>query len=336
MSETKIFDKEKSKKEILNLIQIFKSNIGKEHTEDDVCRAYLLPLFEHLGWNTKDLNEVKGQKSQPDGRPDYIFYLNESIAFFLEAKKIKELTTQDIKQAVNYARNNNKRWAVLSNFQDTYILICDIKEKNLQNHILKRINYTVLDAHLDEILLLSRESFEREDIDKYAELNGRIKTKIKIDEELLDDVLLWRKKLIHSIKENNKKEYEQETLEEIVQTILDRIIFIRTIEDRKIEAKADDFIKNIVNQYEKNKNINIQQKLNDLFKQYDAIYDSKLFTYDEKHFETRHECEIVKIDNETLYKILKETYEKDEIYAYNFADIDADVLVRAPQEPCLL
>jgi type I restriction-modification system DNA methylase subunit len=63
-----------------------------------------------------------------------------------------------------------------------------------------------------------------------------------------------------------------------------------------------------------------------LFLEYDKTYDSKLFTYDEKDINLRHECERVNIDNQIYYKILKETYEKDKIYSYNFADIDADVL----------
>ena len=314
------------KKEIHVLVEDFVKNEQKPKSERDVCRIYLEPLFEKLGWHLRELSEVKEQVNQPDGRPDYIFYLNGSIAFFLEAKKIQELTEKDLKQAVNYARSKNKRWAVLSNFKETIILLGDIKETSIIKHVFRRISYTELESHIDDLLLLSNESFRMGAIEKKAQDEGRIKKVVKIDDELLNDILNWRQKLISSIKKNNSKEYSKEELEEIVQTILNRIIFMRTAEDRKHEAKPDNTIRAILNQYEKDKSINIKGRLNKLFKEYDEVYDSKLFTYDESNSQKRHECERVDIDNSTYYKILKETYDKDEIYTYQFNEIDADIL----------
>jgi predicted type IV restriction endonuclease len=320
-------DKEILKELLADKISEFESKNHNKESERDICRAYIEPLFEYLGWHMRDTDEVKEQKNQPQGRPDYIFYLNGSIAFFLETKKVLSggITEDDIKQALNYARNNNKRWAVVSNFEELIILICDTKESSLLKHIFKRISYDNFVENLDSLLLLSRESFEKGLIDKEAEKDGRTKKTIKIDEELLNDILIWRKKLIESIKANNKTDYSK-NIDEITQTLLNRIIFIRTVEDRKHEAYPDETIKSILNQYEANKGISIKDKINNLFEEYDKIYDSKLFTYDEGDFKIRHECEKVNIDNNTYYKILKETYDKNEIYSYKFNEIDADVL----------
>ena len=307
-------------------IKLFDSKDHNEESERDVCRVYIEPLFGFLGWNIADTNEVKEQKNQPQGKPDYIFYINGSIAFFVEAKKIKPITEDDIKQALNYARNRSKRWAVLTNFEETIILICDTKETSLLKHIFKHISYKDLVKNLDDLLLLSRESFETGMIDKKAEEDGRTKKTIKIDEQLLNDILSWRRKIIHSIEKHNSKKYSKDILEEIAQTLLNRIIFIRTAEDRKLEAQPDETLREILNQYENNKYIVIKNKINKLFKEYDKIYDSKLFTYDEKDFNVRHICETVNIDNDTYYKILRETYDKDEIYEYKFNEIDANVL----------
>ncbi len=307
-------------------IKLFDSKDHNEESERDVCRVYIEPLFGFLGWNIADTNEVKEQKNQPQGKPDYIFYINGSIAFFVEAKKIKPITEDDIKQALNYARNRSKRWAVLTNFEETIILICDTKETSLLKHIFKRISYKDLVKNLDDLLLLSKESFEAGLIDKKAEEDGRTKKTIKIDEQLLNDILSWRRRIIHSIEKHNSKKYSKEILEEIAQTLLNRIIFIRTVEDRKLEAQPDETLREILNQYENNKYIVIKNKINKLFEEYDKIYDSKLFTYDEKDFNVRHICETVNIDNDTYYKILRETYDKDEIYEYKFNEIDANVL----------
>ncbi len=314
------------RQEIEDLINYYNQNHLNIKSERDVCRVFIEPLFSALEWRIKDLNEVHEQVNQPQGRPDYIFYLNGNIAFFLEAKTIKDIEEDDIKQALNYARSKNKRWAVLSNFKETIILICDTKETSLSKHIFRRILYNKLIQDLNDILLISRESFEKGTIEEKAQEEGSIKQTIRIDEELLNDVLLWRKWIITSIKQNNKQSYDKNTLEEIAQTLLNRIIFIRTVEDRRLEAYPDETIKSILNQYENNKSVNIKDRINRLFGEYDKIYDSKLFTYDELNFKNRHECEKVNIDDNTYYKILKETYEKDQIYSYRFDEIDADIL----------
>lgn len=319
-------DKALLRSKIKELTEIYEKNKGRAESERDVCRVFIEPLFEALDWKVRSLDEVQEQKNQPQGRPDYIFYLNGSIAFYLEAKKFKVLDEEDIKQALNYARNKGKRWAVLSNFEETVILICDTQESSLQQHIFRRISYQNLESNIDDLLLLSKDSFKNNTIDKKAEEDGRIKKTIKIDKELLDDILKWQEMLTKSIKDNNKKEYEKEVLQEIVQILLNRIIFIRTAEDRKNEARSDETIKSILNVYEQFSNISIRNRINRLFEEYDEIYDSKLFTYEENNFKNRHECEKVEIDNKTYHKILKGTYDKNKIYSYRFDAIDADVL----------
>lgn len=320
---------EEAKEEVLKLIEKFKSypkNKIESLAESQICRLFIIPMFNALGWETDSPDEVIEQVNQPDGKPDYVFYLNENIAFFLEAKRVKPLEDKDIKQAVNYARYKNKRWAVLSNFEETYILICDTKEKNLKDHVFKSLHISVLDVKFDKLWLISKESFQKGLIEKDAQADGRIKRSVQIDDELLDDILTWRRKLITSIKENNKKDYIKEDLEDIAQVFLNRLIFIRTVEDRKHEAKPDDFIKNILVEYENNRELNIKKRLNKIFQEYDKVYDSKLFTYSETDESIRHECEIVEVDNKTLFNILSELYEKNDLYTYDFSEIDADIL----------
>lgn len=314
------------KRGVLGLLDDLQKNQAQSLSERDVCRIYIEPLFALLGWNLRNPEEVKEQVSQPQGRPDYIFYLNGGIAFFLETKPFRDLTEADIKQAINYGRSKNKRWSVLSNFKETLILICDTKEDSIWKHVFRRIAASDLPSHLEDIALLSKEGFVKGLIDGKAQDQGRIKKTVRIDDELLTDILAWRQKLFASIRKHTDQQYSRLELEEIVQTILDRIIFIRTVEDRRREARPDETIKGILNQYDIDKSISVKDRMNRLFRHYDDIYDSKLFTYDESNPEKRHECEQVEIDNLTYARVLRETYDKDEIYSYNFADIDADVL----------
>lgn len=317
-------DKGVFKERLLSLSEQFKK-ADKTMSERDVCRRFIEPLFEALGWNLRS-DEVKEQVSQPAGRPDYVFYLEGKIAFFLEAKKHGELDDAAIKQAVNYGRNRTKRWVVLSNFQETIILVCDIREDSIRKHVFRWVSLDNLDEAVDGLLLLSRENFLTGGIDSKAQSEGRVKKTVTVDDELLDDIWSWRTKLIKSIKESNKKEYTSDELEEIAQTILNRIIFIRTAEDRHHEAKPDETISNIIEAFRHGKAASIAERMNKLFKEYDGIYDSKLFTYSETDTSKRHECELVNIGDNTYFEILKGTYYKNELYSYNFGDIPADIL----------
>ena len=161
--------------EIRLLTDDFVKNEHLPKSERDVCRVYVEPLFAKLGWNFRDLKEVKEQVHQPEGKPDYIFYLNGSIAFYLETKKVKEITPTDLKQAVNYGRSKNKRWAVISNFKETIILICDVKETSILKHVFKRISYSEFERNVENLLLLSKESFQNGLIEEKAQEDGRVK-----------------------------------------------------------------------------------------------------------------------------------------------------------------
>lgn len=302
------------------------------YSEEDIKTNLIEPLFEDiLGWNIryrKGHGSVKEQKNQPSGKPDYIFYDDDDrVTFFLEAKKLKNITESDIKQAFNYAFSQSKRWSILTNFKQLYILVCDNKASSLQDHIYKRLNYSDFNGKEQELLsLLSYQSFTKGELDKLAIEDGRLKEHISIDDELLEDIKLWRKRLTENIKKNHPNVYIKQDLDEIVQTILDRIMFIRAVEDRKKEAIRDETLKALLNQYDNDHKINIKQQLNHYFKTYDSVYDSKLFTFNENDTNQRHQAERVDIDNDILYRILKGTYEKGETIEYNFKDIPADVL----------
>lgn len=322
-------DLEKLRREIQPLIERCDKYLeeNEELSEDDVKTKLIEPLFRTLGWNFEDIKQVREQKHQPQGIPDYVFYDAGRIVFFLEAKKLKEITDKDMLQARSYAFGKSKRWAVLTNFKETIILICDKKEDSIRKHIYTRLKHSNYLRDIEDLALLSYESFSTGQIDERARVDGKLRQLINIDEELLEDIIIWRQKLTKSIKENNSKLYDSQTLDDMVQTILDRIIFIRTIEDRKKEAKKDETLRALLQEYSlPNDKLNLKQRLNEIFRDYDKIYDSKLFTYDERNQANRHECEKVHIDNKTIEYVLKGTFEKGETLEYNFAHIDADVL----------
>jgi len=109
----------------------------------------------------------------------------------------------------------------------------------LQNVVLD-LRYT---DYLDELgfkrlLWLSKEAFQKGILDKQAALIGKKIRKLPIDKQLLADFTEYRKLLTKDIlKHNLDKKLSSDELDEVVQRILDRLIFMRMCEDRDIESE---------------------------------------------------------------------------------------------------
>ena len=115
------------------------------------------------------------------------------------------------------------------------------------------------------------------------------------------------------LKNNASKNISGDELDEAVQRIIDRLIFIRTIEDKELEAPI---LKSVIRE---DLNKRIYKKLNLIFRKIDDIYNSKLFT--------PHLCENLEIDDDVLSKIINGLFNtSDNSVHYDFSAIDADVL----------
>ncbi|MBI2647189.1 N-6 DNA methylase, partial [Candidatus Woesearchaeota archaeon] len=166
----------------------------------------------------------------------------------------------------------------------------------------------------DQLWPLSRESFEKKLLDTEAEKWGKKVKKISVDKQLLDDLTKFRDFLNKNIlKNNSSKNLSADDLDESVQRIIDRLIFIRTLEDKELEAPM---LQSVIRE---DLNKRIYKKLNLIFRKIDDIYNSKLFT--------PHLCENLEIDDEVLSKIINGLFNtSDNTVHYDFSAIDADVL----------
>ena len=169
-------------------------------------------------------------------------------------------------------------------------------------------------SNIDQLLLLSREAMKQKLLDKQAEKWGKKIKKSSIDKQLLGDLTKFRENLSKNIEKNNKeKNLSLYEIEESVQKILDRLIFIRTVEDREIEAPI---LKPLILENNKDK---LWIKLSGVYKEFDEIYDSTLFA--------SHLCSTLIIADQELEDVIRGLYEtEDKTILYDFAAIDADVL----------
>ncbi|KEQ56787.1 putative type I restriction enzyme MjaXP M protein [Marine Group I thaumarchaeote SCGC RSA3] len=316
-------DLDKMKKEIQELIDKYErfTKSGKIDSlkEEETKKDFIIPLFEILGWdvyNKKSDNEVSAEEKTSKGFVDHGFRINDIPQFFLEAKSFKAGVDRDdfAFQAINYSYNKGTTWAVLTNFRKIRIFNAQVKEKLASSAQFFTLEYSKFLTNFDQLLLLSREGMKLKLLDKQAEKWGKKIRKSPIDKQLLFDLTNFRSILSTNIKKNNKdKNLSHEEIEESVQKILDRLIFIRTVEDREVEPPI---LKPLILENNKDK---LWIKLSGVYKEFDDVYDSTLFA--------SHLCSTLVISDQTLEEVIRGLYETiDKTIQYDFAAINADVL----------
>lgn len=308
------------KEEVQKLIQKYdrleKEGKLKDYNEERTKKDFILPLFRILGWSIEDGDEVTAEEKISKGRVDYAFRIDGIPKLFLEAKAINVSIdkTEFAEQAINYAWHKGATWAVLTDFNGIKIFNAEWKSQNPLQNLFFSLKYYQFIDNLEQLLLLSRESLSQGTIDKEAEKWGKKTKKVPVDKQLLNDLTKFREILNKNILKNNtNKKLNDEQLEESVQRILDRLIFIRTLEDKQLEPPL---LNSLIRE---NKTKKIHTKLNELFRKIDDVYNSKLFYH--------HLCEDLLIDDEPLEKIIKGLFKtEDNTVYYDFSAIDADVL----------
>ena len=288
--------------------------------EEEMTKNLLIrPLFEHvLGWNFEE--DVTGEEKISKGWVDYGFRINDVPKFFLEAKGLRENLDSStfFQQAYSYAYYKRCAWAVLTNFETIEIINAESEAPyNQYSHMTIKCN-EFLDK-FDDLWLLSKEGFEKGLLDKLAERFVRRPKRVTFDRQLLDDFTRFRDMLSKNIiKLNQKKQLTEEDLDESVQRILNRLIFIRNCEDRELEEKK---------LWEAKNEAKVWKKLKEVFAYYVKHYDSKLFTYNTEDAKKVHLCDTLDIEDALLREIIDGLYQtKDRSISYDFKIIDADVL----------
>lgn len=318
-------DEKTVKQEVQKLIDKFEriraEGKYKKYNEENTKKDFILPLFRILGWNVEDSDEVKAEEKVSKKRVDYAFRLHGVPKFYLECKPFREFISEPkyAKQAIEYAWNKSVTWAVLCNFEGIRVFNAEWKWNDKQptrNQFLDLRYNEYTESCFKYLTWLSRESFEQGVLDKQATILGKKTKKLPISKQLLADFTEYRSLLSKDILKNNQKmDLSQDDLDETVQRILDRIIFIRTCEDKEIES---DKLESLVRLYG-DKEHNLYKKLNEKFREYDEGYNSKLFL--------EHMCEKVIISNDVLKQIIFGTYRSKTFdIRYDFSAIDADVL----------
>mgnify|MGYP001077012345 CR=1 FL=1 len=124
---------EQAKNKIANLVsdydQVVMEGKLQQFSEADVGSKYILTLVDALGWNIKNIDEVKEQRRTLVGPVDYSLNIDKKPRLVVEIKRFSESldTKRTVRgkeesypeQAIGYAWHLKVDWVILSNFAET-------------------------------------------------------------------------------------------------------------------------------------------------------------------------------------------------------------------------
>jgi type I restriction-modification system DNA methylase subunit len=302
-------NKEAGKKIIAERVEEFEKNKAiltkKGHGETNIRSNYIDIMFNALGWNMKSHYEVVREFSQRDKstdggtkKVDYAFKLNGKLKFFIEAKEASVDLEKDkaaIFQAKRYAYSSNGKApiVILTDFEEFRVfnvikapLMDNTDRELLKSHTMKYTDY------LEKWDLLwdtfSREAVENGSLDK---LKGKIDKNTKtMDVDFLEQITSWRESLAKNIAIRNEN-LNVDEINEAVQRILDRLVFIRNLEDREIEPE--------------NTLLDKAKKAENIYKSIIPIFNSLNTTYNGLLFK-KHFSENIEVDDKTIKDIIRQ------------------------------
>jgi adenine-specific DNA-methyltransferase len=238
-----------------------------EYNEHQARIDFIDKFLHALGWDVNHQvqknpfqQEVKVERGVVTGpserRADYAFFIApdfNSPRFFVEAKKpFGDLCSPDnCFQAIRYGWNSNVPISALTSFNEFALLDCRYKPdiETAPSAVIERFNYLQYkdaDTFRRIYHLFSREEIARGSLDEYSKALPRARGKAMqrrlfkglqpVDESFLEELDGHRATLAKVFK-NHNLELDGDTLTEITQRTLDRLVLIRFLEDKLIESK---------------------------------------------------------------------------------------------------
>ena len=307
-----------------------------QYNEAQLRQEFIDPMFKALGWDMENISgyaeaykDVIHEDAIKIGgatkAPDYCFRIGGTRKFFLEAKK----PSVDIKtdahpafQLRRYAWSAKLPLSVLTDFEEFAAYDCRVKPALSDNAATARVLYLGFREYIsrwDEIeKIFSREAILKGSFDKFAESTKAKRGTAEVDDAFLDEIEKWRADLAANLALRNPA-LSQRDLNFAVQRTIDRIVFLRICEDRRIEVYGR--LMALLN------GEHTYARLQRLFREADERYNSGLFHFQKEKDRVEPPDELtpgLEIDDAVLKKIIRRLYYPES--PYEFSVLPADIL----------
>lgn len=300
---------------------------SSEYLERQLQNDFLNEMFTVLGWdliNKANLSsrqrEVLVEKGETKGRPDYTFRVNGSDKFFVEAKSPSRGTDkpEDIFQAKKYGYSTKAvNIAVLTDFKTFKVYDTGIKpnfNQPKQGLLFETDLDRMAESDFDNVYIFQHDEVQQGSLEQLLQRYPAFKRlRVPVDVTFLEQLTGWREALAKDIYKNNP-DISVRSLNDVVQRLLDRLIFIRLVEDREITKNKQ--LKEISDNWKESRHRDIQPELNVLFKKLNRDFNGEIFK--------PHDCEKIKYDSKILSDIIDELYPPES--PYDFTAIPVEIL----------
>jgi adenine-specific DNA-methyltransferase len=225
--------------EIEKLTQKFKATTARQRknmNEHATRQGYILPMFRALGWDIDNINEVSPEEKVSRGFVDFSFRIGGVPRYFLETKRADEDLNNPlwVRQTIDYAWTKSVTWALLSDFEGTRVFNAEWKEDNPFRALFFEFNLETYLSDFERLWWLSREQTALGKLDKEGQKVGRSSKRLPVSQELFGDLKKWRELLYNDFKLYNPI-LPPGDIDNAILHLLNRLIFIRTAEDRHVE-----------------------------------------------------------------------------------------------------
>lgn len=318
------------KASIEKLIRRFEADrshyVSKGYSEAQARVDFITPFFKALGWDVENeeglphhAREVVVEATEDTrGRPDYGFRVTGQTKFFVEAKAPSEEldTAKHIIQAKTYAWNTKQVFfVVLTDFEEFRFYDASIQPdaRKPDEGLLLKLKYTEYGAKLEKLWEFSKERVLAGSLETMLPRDRRTqRLRIPVDTAFLDEMTGWREEVARSVYKNNPG-LTAKQLNEIVQRLLDRIVFIRIAEDRRVIEKNQ--LRDVVEEWKaRGGKFHIFEWLNDLFHRINEDFNGEIFK--------PHLSEEIKIDSEVLARVVERLYPPQSPYRFDVIGVE--------------
>ncbi|MCX7425726.1 MAG: Eco57I restriction-modification methylase domain-containing protein [Planctomycetia bacterium] len=253
---------EQGKDEVATLCRYFETNRRTFHApgvkEAHVRQSLIDPFFEALGWDMRnvamiapqyrevvaeDSLDVEGQQKAPD----YTFRVGTLPKFYAEAKKCGVNIGADPAPAYQlrrYGWSAKLALSILTDFEEMAVYDCTVRPRQSDKASRARVFYFRCEEYPDRWRglwdLLSREAVWSGAFDQYA-ASKRKRGTSEVDAEFLKEIEGWRDVLARNVALRNR-DLSSDDLNAAVQSTIDRVVFLRMAEDRRLEP-SDQLLK---------------------------------------------------------------------------------------------
>lgn len=255
---------------VKELVRTFQENeafyTGTAYQEAEARKDFIDKFWIALGWDINSEEETDPYKqrakveravatSEFRKRADYAFYSSNfrDVQFFVEAKKPRVGLDSPLFyfQTIRYGWNSHVPISVLHDFEEMRVLDCRYKPdiNTALGHAVLKYHYTDYaneQSFRTIYYLFSRQKVDDGSIQEYAKGLPKISRKRaargvatdehqSIDESFLQELDVFREELARGYKRKNP-ELDSVALTEVTQRTLDRLVFMRFLEDKLIES----------------------------------------------------------------------------------------------------